>query len=637
MALNQFLSLTHPTHSDTHDRNNPQHATSIDEPSNFEDQLHFDNGHTKLLLSPQMTLCSFLAERQKARVFVLLVVLPSLFTYVHLRNWLLTNRCTAILRFPKDEEHGQYEYTSSHLNILECQSRQAEFPSQPYPSIVKLTQSIMQNIGKPQPTSTDVDTTFLFPSAAALSSEADNSSQLVTSNTVNKYGFRANHRKSGYHKHESPIPLTTILLAAINIGLYWTYWNFRVDPSPIVLNAEITQDYGRAFSSAFGHFEIWHVGFNMMTLFTLGNVLEEQLYGSIPFLMYTLAFVPLTALVVVALQRLFTTIPSSMVGFSGILFAWSVVATLSTSQTCPIMFLPDLCFNTYRLLDGKLTVSLGPLVQLVFLQVVLPRISFVGHLSGIIVGFCWHWSILPPLEWLQPCILYPVLWSVGKLLVPRLSGTSSSSSIRVTSGSGGLSTTGGAATALRRLRWVLAAMMVHWFLLLYCIGGARNSILISECLLIIILSSIMVNNKHKSVTAGSGEHNLGMVGRGYVVLVAVVWMTDSMTVTGWILFRQPISAIAAAMIVFRWILWYASLCLVCYIIEATNQTLPGSIWRHVCGWLILDACQPVGAWGVDHSIGNLLPCPLVSRNSSRYSKLSQTTLLEEPEQVSHVV
>jgi membrane associated rhomboid family serine protease len=574
---------------------------------------------------------SFLSKRKKARVFVLLIVLPSLFTYVHLRNWLLTNRCTAILRFPKDEEHGQY--TSSHLNILECQSKQAEFPSQPFPSIVILTQSIMQNIGTPQPTSTVVDKTFLFPSVALLSSEA-NSSQLVTSNTVNKYGFRTNHKKIGYDKHESPIALTTILLAAINIGLYWTYWNFRVDPSPIVLNAEITQDYGRAFSSAFGHFEIWHVGFNMMTLFTLGNVLEEQLYGSIPFLMYTLAFVPLTALVVVALQRVFTTAPSSMVGFSGILFAWSVVATLSTSQTCPIMFLPDLCFNTYRLLDGKVTVSLGPLVQLVFLQVVLPRVSFVGHLSGIIVGFCWHWSILPPLEWLQPCILYPVFWIVGKLLVPRLSGTSSNS--RVTSGGGLLvSTTGDTATALRRLGWALAAMMVHGFLLLYCIGGARNSILISECLLIIILS-IMVNN-HKSATAGSAEHNLGMVGRGYVILVALVWMTDSMTVTGWILFRQPISAIAAAMIVFRWILWYASLCLVCYIIEATNQTLPGSIWRHVCGWLILDACQPVGAWGVDHSIGMLLPCPFVSKSSSRYFKLSQTTSLEESEQVSHVV
>eukprot|EP00980_Cylindrotheca_fusiformis_P023199 scaffold10202_cov103-Cylindrotheca_fusiformis.AAC.1 len=96
------------------------------------------------------------------------------------------------------------------------------------------------------------DTKWLFPyysSMEANSSESDA--------TLNKYGFRPNTKKS-MHVKKTPVAFTTLLLGAINIGLYWAYWHYRVDPSIIVSNADTTQDYGRAFSAAFGHFEIWH-------------------------------------------------------------------------------------------------------------------------------------------------------------------------------------------------------------------------------------------------------------------------------------------------------------------------------------------------------------------------------------------
>lgn len=570
-----------------------------------------------------MRVSSFLAKRQKVRVFLLLVVLPSLFTYSHLRNWLLTNDCTSILHFPNDGDATQRGTKSR--SILECKSKHVEMPSHPLASIVQLTEGMMQDVAVPRTTATVVEKTMLFPSQSL---EVAPSASGGASNTVNNFGFRTNHKKSKYSKPASPLAFTTILLGAINIGLYWAYWNFRVDPSIIVFNAEITQDYGRAFSAAFGHFEIWHVGFNMMTLFTLGNILEEKLYGSIPFLMYTFAFVPLTALVIVGLQRAFRIAPSSMVGFSGILFAWSVVATLSTSQTCPIMFLPDLCFNTYHLFDGKLTISLGPLVQLVFLQVVLPRVSFVGHLSGIIVGFCWHWDLLPPLEVLQPCILYPILWIFGKLVVPRLSSDNS----RAIGSGPSYNTIGANAMVFWLLGRLLVAMMFHCFLLL-CNMGPWNSIFISEVLLILVLSSLV--HSHIWFTAGSKEVNFGISGRAYVVLVAVAWMTDSMTVMGWVMFRQPVSAIIGTMIVVRWMLWYASLCLVCYAIEETNQTLPGSLWKQLCGWMILDSCQPVGSLCVDHAMGTMLPSSSESRSESRLATESQA--VDEPALVSHVV
>jgi hypothetical protein len=46
----------------------------------------------------------------------------------------------------------------------------------------------------------------------------------------------------------------------------------------------------------------------------------------------------------------------NMVGFSGILFAWMVIATLQTQQkSCPVFFLSDLCFDVYQI--GGFTVA----------------------------------------------------------------------------------------------------------------------------------------------------------------------------------------------------------------------------------------------------------------------------------------
>ncbi|KAL3941154.1 MAG: hypothetical protein SGBAC_004436 [Bacillariaceae sp.] len=533
-----------------------------------------------------------LLEKHKwARCILFLTVLPGLFTYLTLTNWLKANECWSLS--PIDNSAAASPATVSS-GILHCQNnRIILLPPESNPSIVRLTQRMTREdavTAMLHPDTAYMEKVWLY-SAPHKEEQEDEAFHNIdpkseSSTAVNKYGFRSNKNKgkSQQQKKTFQIPFATYLLGAMNIGLYWAYWNYRVDPSRVVHNALISEDYGRAFTSTFGHFEIWHLGINMMTLFSLGAILEQQVYGSIPFLMYTISFVPLTAIVVVLLQRLSKT-QNSMVGFSGILFCWSVVATLSSSQSCPIFFLPDVCFRTYHV--WGVSVSLGPLVQLVFLQVVLPRVSFVGHLSGIVVGFFWHWKLLPPLEWLQPCILFPILWSIGKLVFPRLFPLSVASRGGI---SGGYTVGGGAAAAaagssssnggggggfeagVTALMWMRNLLIVHCCILTYCIGvwnSSRSSIIISEVLLVLVLT--FTANARKSSSGGMDTTTVfsdwAMMGRGYVIFVSVTLLTDGMTIMGWWLVSQSITGLVAFCMILRWILLYSSLCMICHMLR----------------------------------------------------------------------
>jgi Rhomboid family len=323
-----------------------------------------------------------------------------------------------------------------------------------------------------------------------------------------------------------------------------------------------------------------------------------------------------------------------MVGFSGILFAWMVVATLQTQQkSCPVFFMPDLCFDVYQI--GGFTVSLGPLVQLLVLQVILPRASFVGHLAGIVVGFLFHWKMQPPLEWSQPCLLFPLVWFIGKwaclkYFEPIHTDTSSSNSGGRMLGTGQAGT--GAvvpwrtnaiqashtsheedrSAALWSLNALRFAVTVHTVVLL---GAAFwknpiNSIIISEVILAAFLTFIA--RASRSTTAATEllgqKFTIGMLGKAFVVTVLVQCITDSMTLAGWTV--AGCSAFGGWTILSLWMirlfLLIVSLCIVCQLLNLTGelpQQGPNSTWSHVLGWWVVKPCSMAGKW-LAENLGN---------------------------------
>ena len=61
------------------------------------------------------------------------------------------------------------------------------------------------------------------------------------------------------------------------------------------------------------------------------------------------------------------------VGFSGVVFGLSAIQSLY--------------LDSWTILGMKIPWSLTPFIELILIQILVPTASFVGHLSGIIIGF----------------------------------------------------------------------------------------------------------------------------------------------------------------------------------------------------------------------------------------------------------
>lgn len=137
----------------------------------------------------------------------------------------------------------------------------------------------------------------------------------------------------------------------------------------------------RIITSCLFHANFMHIGMNMFTTFHLSTMLEKRL-GTIPHLVTTLLAILLTSTIYLLISWISYFLFSydywmnqHSVGFSGVLFHFCVLeCNLITQQS--------------RSLFGAITVPtyLYPWALLIVLQMFLPNLSFLGHLSGIITG-----------------------------------------------------------------------------------------------------------------------------------------------------------------------------------------------------------------------------------------------------------
>lgn len=180
------------------------------------------------------------------------------------------------------------------------------------------------------------------------------------------------------------IPLATLSIMSVCCLVY--LYQFIFDPPMhnytmcprLVL---YLNEYYRFITSSLFHGSIMHIGMNMMSTMAIGSSLERRI-GTLAMATTILWGVQLTSSIYVFVSwLLYVTFGydhlmlQHSVGFSGVIFQLAVLeANLSPDRT--------------RSVFGFINVSskMYPWALLVMLQFIMPQISFMGHLSGILIG-----------------------------------------------------------------------------------------------------------------------------------------------------------------------------------------------------------------------------------------------------------
>ena len=180
-------------------------------------------------------------------------------------------------------------------------------------------------------------------------------------------------------------PLVTLLITLLCLIIYISdnlgefnqnLQDFSMVPYLVIYEGQ----WYRIITCAFTHGGLLHIGFNMMSLFGLGQSLES-LFGSLLLFFLLLIYVIGCGLLYILMSVFLSWVwnPRSLfqgaVGFSGVLFAMAVDETsLSPFPTRSIFGLFNVPTKIY------------PWVLMIILQIVIPGVSFLGHLAGIIIG-----------------------------------------------------------------------------------------------------------------------------------------------------------------------------------------------------------------------------------------------------------
>ena len=190
------------------------------------------------------------------------------------------------------------------------------------------------------------------------------------------------------------LPLGTKSVLLLNVCLYVLCVLFGYDAFHEVCMAphwvlHQLQVY-RILTAPLFHGGIIHLAFNMTAFVPMASSLE-RLLGSVQFLHIVFLFVALSscfhvALAVIAGAFGFNAMHECAIGFSGVVFGVIVVDT--HLQMVPRRSV----FGFFQVPSQYYPVSL-----LLFLQVIIPSVSFLGHLAGLLAGSAYVSGYLNPL------------------------------------------------------------------------------------------------------------------------------------------------------------------------------------------------------------------------------------------------
>lgn len=205
-------------------------------------------------------------------------------------------------------------------------------------------------------------------------------------------------------------PVTVITLG-VNIVMYLrptiggVFWPSVSQACISVQKVWFQGEWDRVLMAPFVHGGDFHLYYNMASFIWKAVTLERH-YGSGYFAYMISVFTVLTSLVYLAIHYAlaealdqWSQMNSCAVGFSGVIFALKVVTThVQPDATTSVMGL------------FAIPSKLACWVELVLISVLFPNVSFVGHLSGILVGVAF---VSGPLKALMDIPVAMVTTSMG--------------------------------------------------------------------------------------------------------------------------------------------------------------------------------------------------------------------------------
>lgn len=174
--------------------------------------------------------------------------------------------------------------------------------------------------------------------------------------------------------------------------------NFTMCPRDVLYRHE----FYRIITSSLFHGGLMHIAMNSMSTNAIGSMLERKV-GTLIMGLTILLGILLTSVIYVLISWLLSVgfgyermMLQHSVGFSGVIFQLSVLESNMGPTRARSVF-------------GMFQVSskMYPWALLVVLQFIMPQISFLGHLSGILVGTLQYYGVLDKLfpsdTYLQEC------------------------------------------------------------------------------------------------------------------------------------------------------------------------------------------------------------------------------------------
>jgi membrane associated rhomboid family serine protease len=144
----------------------------------------------------------------------------------------------------------------------------------------------------------------------------------------------------------------------------------------------LERQFYRVLTATLCHLNVMHIIFNMATLYSAGGQMEAA-KGSGWYLETTVLLLAAGAGLWMAMTHALVhylgrpgAAEASAVGYSGVLFGWIALESLVfPNATFPLPF------------GISLPVIFAPFVQLAITHLIMPRASFLGHLSGMLGGY----------------------------------------------------------------------------------------------------------------------------------------------------------------------------------------------------------------------------------------------------------